>query len=56
MISAWLREKHENYYIAISYYAEDGSRKQIWEPTGLKVKGNKRKAEQILADYQKRYV
>ena len=54
MISAWLREKHDNYYIAISYY-EGGKRKQIWIATGLKVKGNKRKAEQILADYQKRY-
>lgn len=54
MIAACLREKHDYYYIIISYY-EDGKRKQIWEATGLKVRGNKRKAEQILADYQKRY-
>lgn len=54
MVSACLREKHDNYYIIISYY-EEGKRKQIWEPTGLKARGNKRKAEQILADYQKRY-
>lgn len=55
MVTAWLREKHENYYIAIPYTAEDGRRKQIWVSTGLKVKGNKRKAEQMLADYQNRY-
>ena len=54
MVSACLREKHEYYYIIISYY-EDGKRKQIWKSTGLKVRGNKRKAEQLLADYQKRY-
>jgi len=54
MIATCLREKHDYYYIIISYY-ENGKRKQTWKSTGLKVKGNKRKAEQVLADYQKRY-
>ncbi len=54
MVSACLREKHDYYYIIISYY-EEGKRRQIWKSTGLKVRGNKRKAEQLLADYQKRY-
>ena len=50
MTTACLREKHGNYYIVISYYDEAGKRKQIWETTGLKVKGNKRKAEEKSDD------
>lgn len=55
MTTACLREKHGNYYIVISYYDEAGKRKQIWETTGLKVKGNKRKAEEKLSEYQQFY-
>lgn len=55
MVPAFLREKAGLYYIVVSYYDEEHKRKQIWISTKLKVKGNKRKAESILRDYQEHY-
>lgn len=44
-----LQIKSEKYYIVINT-TENGKRKQKWITTGLPVKGNKRKAEQMLRD------
>ena len=45
-----LREKKGYFYIVFSYKDQNGFRKQKWVSTGLKVKGNKRKAEKMLHD------
>ena len=55
MVPAFLREKAGMYYIVVSYYDEEHKRKQIWISTKLKVKGNKRKAETMLEEYQRYY-
>lgn len=55
MVPAFLREKAGLYYIVVSYYDEAHKRKQIWISTKLKVKGNKRKAETMLDEYQRYY-
>lgn len=51
-----LQIKNDKYYIVINC-TENGKRKQKWITTGLAVKGNKRKAEQMLreklAEYEK---
>ena len=52
MVQAYLREKKGLYYIVIYYYDDNHERKQIWVSTKLKVRGNKRKAEELLLDYQ----
>lgn len=44
-----LTEKNDKYYIVLNYY-EGTVRKRKWIPTGLPVKGNKRKAEKLLRD------
>ena len=44
-----LTEKNDKYYIVLNYY-EGTVRKRKWIPTGLSVKGNKRKAEKLLRD------
>lgn len=55
MVQAYLREKKGLYYIVIYYYDDNHERKQIWVSTKLKVRGNKRKAEELLLDYQQHY-
>ena len=51
--------KDGEYYYVVLYLYEDGKRKPKWIPTGLHIKGNKRRAEQILRDtiqeYERRY-
>ena len=49
-----LQIKNDKYYIVISDYV-NGKRKQKWLKTGLPVKGNKRKAEQMLRDVLQDY-
>jgi len=46
-----LQTKNNCYHIVISYIDKDGKRKNRWKSTGLKVKGNKKKAEEMLAQY-----
>lgn len=45
-----LREKKGYFYIVFSYKDNLGKHKQKWMSTGLKVKGNKRRAEKMLLD------
>jgi integrase len=44
-----LQVKNDKFYIIVNL-KEDGKRKQKWIATGLDVKGNKRKAEQLLRE------
>ena len=48
MVSGRLTEKNGYYYIVLSYKGPDGKRLQKWQGTGLTVKGNKKKADELL--------
>ncbi len=52
MVAGRLQEKNGYFYIALSYKDANGKRKEPWFATGLKVKGNKRLAEEMLLDYR----
>ena len=56
MIAGHLQEKKGNYYMVLNFVDENGKRKPKWIPTGLPVKGNKRKAEAMLLAERRRYV
>ena len=45
MVAGHLQEKNGNYYMVLNYHGAAGKRKTKWFPTGLPVKGNKKKAE-----------
>ena len=48
MVAGHLQEKRGYYYAVISYKDENGKRKTQWIATGLPVKGNKKRAEDVL--------
>ena len=48
MVSGRLTEKNGYFYIVLSYKGPDGKRVQKWQGTRLPVKGNKKKAEDLL--------
>lgn len=50
-----LQTKNGKYYAVINLTDINGKRKQKWISTGLEIKGNKRRAEQILRDKIKEY-
>ena len=56
MIAGHLREKDGHYYCVLSYTDYTGERKQIWKATGLPVKGNKKRAEEMLSHLRKSFV
>ena len=56
MVAGHLREKDGRYYCVLSYTDHTGKRKQTWKATGLPVKGNKKRAEQILIELRKSFV
>ena len=53
MVSGRLQEKNGYYYMVLSYKDATGKRKQPWYATGLPVKGNKRKAEEMLRELRR---
>ena len=53
MVSGRLQEKNGYYYMVLSYKDATGKRKQPWHATGLPVKGNKRKAEEMLRELRR---
>lgn len=55
MVAGHLQEKRGTFYMVISYY-EDHKRFTKWVPTGLPVKGNKRKAEAMLREYRESFI
>lgn len=56
MVAGHLQEKKGLFYIVLSYSDRDGKRKTKWVPTGLPIKGNKRKAETMLQEARKTFV
>ena len=56
MIAGHLQIKNDYYYMVLSYMDSDGKRKQPWIPTGLPVKGNKKRAEKMLIETRQTYV
>ena len=56
MIAGHLQMKNDYYYMVLSYTDSDGKRKQPWIPTGLHVKGNKKRAEKMLIETRQTYV
>ena len=50
MIAAYLRNRNGVYYTDLRYTDADGKRRQEYKSTGLKVKGNKHRAEDILEE------
>lgn len=48
MVAGHLQEKNGAFYIVLSYRDREGRRKQPWFPTGLPVRGNKKRAEKML--------
>lgn len=56
MIAGHLQEKKGLFYIVLNCKDENGKRKPKWISTGLKVKGNKKKAESLLIETRRNYV
>ena len=50
MVAGHLQGKKGLYYIVLSYSDREGKRKTKWLPTGLSIKGNKKKAEALLLE------
>lgn len=55
MIAGHLQEKKGLFYIVLNCKDDSGKRKPKWIPTGLKVKGNKKRAEALLLDARRNY-
>lgn len=55
MITGSLQKKKGLYYAVLNLYDEYGKRKPKWIPTGYKIKGNKRKAEEKLEQFKIEY-
>lgn len=49
-VSGHLEEKHDRYYIVLSLPNNEGKKKPVWYATGLPVKGNKTRANKMLAE------
>ncbi len=50
-----LQIKNDIYYIVINTYDKDGKRKPKWISSGLEVKGNKKRAEQMMREKLREY-
>lgn len=50
MVKGSVQTKGGVFYTVIYYYDSMGNRKQKWQSTGLPVKGNKRRAEELLKE------
>ena len=55
MVAGHLQEKGDYYYIVLSYCDINNKRKTKWISTGLKLKGNKKKAEALLLETRKNF-
>lgn len=49
-VTGSVQQKGKKWYMVINRYNDEGKRKPQWISTGLTVKGNKRAAQQMLAD------
>lgn len=50
MVKGSVQTKNGCYYTVIYYYDSQGKRKQKWQNTGLSIRGNKRKAQELLKE------
>lgn len=50
-----LQVKRDKFFIVLNTYDNEGKRKQKWIPTNLPVKGNKKRAEQLLRETIRQY-
>lgn len=55
-VAGHLQEKKGKYYIVLNYKDSKNNRKSKWISTGLPIKGNKKKAEQMLAEERRNFV
>ncbi|MEA4966314.1 MAG: tyrosine-type recombinase/integrase [Oscillospiraceae bacterium] len=55
MVAGHLQEKYGYYYVVLSYIDETGKRRTKWITTGLEVKGNKKRAEAVLAEARRSF-
>ena len=55
MVAGRLAEKNGYFYIVLSYNGPDGKRVQKWQGTGLPVKGNKKRAEEMLSELRQSF-
>jgi len=53
MVAGHLQEKNGKYYIVLCYKDEQGKKQAKWQSTGLDVKGNKKRAEDMLLKARK---
>lgn len=56
MVAGHLQEKRGFFHIVLSYVDEGGKRRWKWISTGLPVKGNKKRAEQLLREARRHFV
>jgi len=56
MVAGHLQEKRGIFHIVLSYVDESGKRRNKWISTGLPVKGNKKKAEELLRAARRDFV
>ena len=56
MVAGHLQIKKGYFYIVLSYKDENGKRKTQWTATGLKEKGNKKRAEALLMEARKEFI
>jgi len=56
MVSGHLQIKNDTFYCVLNYRTPQGKRKQVWKPTGLSVKGNKKRAEEYLMKLRQEFV
>jgi integrase len=55
MVAGHLQEKKGYYYIVLNYQDGTGKRRSKWRATGLPVKGNKRRAEELLQEARRTF-
>ena len=56
MVAGHLQEKRGYFYIVLNYKDSNGKRKSKWIATSLPVKGNKRKAEEMLRELRRSFM
>lgn len=56
MVAGHLQEKNGYFYIVLNYTNHEGKRKSKWITTGLTVKGNKKRAQDLLQEARKNFV
>lgn len=56
MVAGYLQEKEGLFYIVLNYKDVTNKRKTKWIPTGLTIKGNKKRAEAMLMEARKSFI